>query len=241
MKSILKNGSLRAVAAFATLVAIVFIACISFTSCDSDLNSPILIDQEQNAAKVIVEENDIERTTRASTWYSVSNDIKNRYYNSYRYACNFNTSPNNVQNAPLAIGFYAALNARHNLDYANQGNSTLELLCGQYDWGSYFKRYSSVDEAYFQFDIHRFIKNREYPVVVYAATTKWGSGQIKDNILTVWAVSDDEVKVTKVSEAATPLFGDNNIIILTWEELFDKAIEISSNNTANVAFMHSGI
>ena len=121
------------------------------------------------------------------------------------------------------------------------GNSTLELLCGQYDWGSYFKRYSSVDEAYFQFDIHRFIKNREYPVVVYAATTKWGSGQIKDNILTVWAVSDDEVKVTKVSEAATPLFGDNNIIILTWEELFDKAIETSSNNTANVAFMHSGI
>lgn len=54
MKSILKNGSLRAVAAFATLVAMVFVACV-FVSCDNDVDSIVYSSAEVNPLSIGVQ------------------------------------------------------------------------------------------------------------------------------------------------------------------------------------------
>lgn len=75
------------------------------------------------------------------------------------------------------------------------------------------------------------------PVIVYADSQNWGNANIRHNILTVWAVSNTHVRVTKVSNLPSGDFNYNQIISLTWEEFFQKAITISNNSVANVAFV----
>lgn len=71
MKSILKNGSLRAVAAFATVVAMVFIASV-LVSCDNDGNSV-------SASVIDVNDSILTRTVQSTEYCYVKQTYKNSY------------------------------------------------------------------------------------------------------------------------------------------------------------------
>lgn len=200
--------------------------------------SPVVSTEQQTESSMVT--TGAMQLASSSSWSSVSNTIKNRYYNAYRYASRY--SYNNVQNNPIPVGFYAAFNATHNEDYGFLAGN-LQTLSGQYSNRAKFKSYLNTTDEFSDFKAHikSFVNNKSKPVVIYAKSLPWTNLGIEHNILTVWAVSDNYVRVTKISDQPSQTFGQNNIIELSWTDLFQKAITISSNGVANVAFMSNSI
>ena len=222
-------------------LAVMVFAVVAFSSCDKSMDEPMVpvVTSEQQIDNSMVTTR-TDQLTDSRSWSSVSNTIKNRYYNAYQHASRY--SYTNVENNPIPVGFYAAFNATHNESYGFLvGN--LQTLCGQYSSRAKFKSYWNTPDEFSDFKTHikSFVSNKSRPVVLYAKSLPWTNLGIEDNALTVWAVSDNYVRVTKISDQPNQTFGYNNIIELSWGDLFNKAIQISTTGVANVAFMDSSI
>ena len=224
------------IALFAVLMVVVG---VGFSSCDKNDLEPVPTTSEQQI-DVPMGMTRISEATNSRSWSSVSNTIKNRYYNAYQHASRYSYA--NVENNPIPVGFYAAFNATYNEEYGFLIGD-LQGLCGMYTSRTKFKSYYDLpDEASdFKAHIRSFVTNKARPVVIYAKSQPWTNLEIEHNALTVWAVSDGYVRVTKISDRPNQTFGYNNIIELSWQQLFNKAIEISETSVANVAFMDSRI
>ena len=227
---------------FALLAVLISFAVVTLlSSCDKSMDEPLMpvVASEQQIDNSMV-------TTRTDqlmdsrSWSSVSNTIKNRYYNAYQHASRY--SYTNVENNPVPVGFYAAFNAIYNEEYGFLVGD-LQDLCGMYTSRTKFKSYYDSPDEFSDFKAHirSFVTNKARPVVIYAKSQPWTNLGIEYNALTVWAVSDGYVRVTKISDRPNQTFGYNNIIELSWQQLFNKAIEISAVDVANVAFMDSRI
>lgn len=216
------------------LLSMVITLCL--TSCNEDaiVEKPLNTSEKTTTKSLEVNAVSTPNLARRDGYSRVADEIKNRYYSAYSTASR--RSRNFVVNNPLSVGYYAAINATYNFS-GSGSNDLLSNLCSYNSYHSTFYGYSSGEFRRFKRDIKGFMDNYNKPIVIYAYTQRWGSGNIRDNILTVWATSNDRVKVTRTSDSPNGVFGYNYIIELTWQQLFDKAIEASSHNVANVAFM----
>lgn len=100
--------------------------------------------------------------------------------------------------------------------WAAGSNNTLAALCQTYG-GAYFSSYENNANGLSNFknNIKNFVVATQNPVIVYADSQNWGNANIRHNILTVWAVSNTHVRVTKVSNIPSGDFNYNQIISLT--------------------------
>lgn len=173
----------------------------------------------------------ISKKMDADGWARVDESIKKRYRQGYVDARK-GTGLNNL----ISLGFYTVYNATCKQNWkALDKVEKLKWFCDQHYY-SFFVPYLEKEEFSFQNfknNIIEFITNNNSPVLVHASTYK-----VPNNILVVWAVSDNYVRVTKISDGCPAFdFGNNKIIQLTWKELYDKAIEASDKNLANVGFI----
>lgn len=223
---------------FFSMIAMIMMVTVGsvFTSCSND-DDDFRVPAQETQLDQALDQDSMAPMTRGMnvTWYSVSSTIKNRYYSSYQYASNWSST--NVANHPVAVGFYTALNATHNLNYLYTSGD-LSSLCSQYPSLSKYVGYQDTNDDFNTFKTHitSFVTNKARPVAIYASTQTWSN-----NVLIVWAVSSTGVRVTRISDSPSTNFGNNNIIELTWQNLFDKAIDASSVSVANVAYMDSTI
>jgi hypothetical protein len=224
---------------FFSMIAMIMLVAVGsvFTSCtndDDDFRVPV---QETQLDQALGQDSVAPMTrsvTSSDGWERVSDDIKEAYYNAYLTA----KSNYYLQNCYITVGFNAAYNATHGTYNHSNVQYYLSTLCSNYSGATYHSYTTSQsDKNHFINDIKYFVTNYNAPVVVLAKTNSWGSGNITQNILTVWAVSDDYVRVTKISTTPASQFGNNEIITLTWDDFFYKATNVNANHIANVAVM----
>ena len=226
-------------------------AVVALSSCNKDNDDKTLASTPETEQMELLASARSNTVLRANGWSEVSRYIQNSYYEAYFNAAGGHPSFMNqrqVQYAPNAIGFYAALNATYSKDWVNQGEETLKTLCEVNSGYAHFGNassmaYTSSDKRYFILDVKNFVSQKAKPVVIYAATNPWGPKRLKGNILTVWKVSDTKVVVTRMSDIPNRNFSRNYLIELTWDELFQKGLDISSNSpkVVNVAYIDSSI
>lgn len=216
---------------------ILMICASAFTSCDKQEE----IFEAPQVTNPITEVKEPQMTELRATgnWIESLDSYKENYYSAYRNASNRRNG--NVEKYPMTVGFFSIVNAVFSTSFHQEENFKLNELCDynpNYGWFGIDGTRGYTDEATFQSQIYRFIEKYNRPVAIYATTQPWTKKQITDNILIVWDVSKSHVKVTKISEPPSKKFNNNNIIQLTWNDLFSKAIDASSvtPKVANVAY-----
>jgi len=226
---------------FFSMIAMIMMVAVGsvFTSCTND-DDDFRVPAQETQLDQALDQDSVAPMTRAMnvTWYRVTNTIKNRYYSGFNSATN--NTPSNAYNNPVHVGFYSAYNATYNA--SNSYSSTLNNLYDLYSLNSsytYYKGYPSSNNTSltdFTNHIYDFLRYKHKPVVVLASTQN-----ITSDILIVWAASTSGVRVTRISDGAQSDFGNNNIIELTWQSFYNKAIAASGSSIANVAYMNSSI
>lgn len=226
----------------ALFAVLMIFAVVALSSCDKSMDEPMATIQKTKEDSKPSSE--VASSLRSESYFWVDQEYRNRVSTAFNSACG---SYSNLEYYPMQIGFYAAFNATYNTSYIYVDLPTLNDLCNQsqgYQDMTLYKGYEDTPQKRREFkeDVYEFISRRGRPVVVLAETNPWGSGGETVNILTVWAVNSTYVKVSKISEENNL----NNLVTLTYDQLFDKGIVAASNhgntsNVVNTAYMYRRI
>lgn len=222
---------------FFSMIAMIMMVAVGsvFTSCTNDDDDFPVPAQETQLDQALDQDSVAPMTRAMNSTGEVTTTRKNWYYNGHWYACSYNFANRLTHVVP--VGFFAALNASHSLNYAYWGSGDMQYYCNYYSSLAKFKSYSEGDpddEADFKSNIFNFVKNKQRPVAV---TVKLDSGDY--SVLIVWKVTDTNVVVTRSTDIPQTTFTNNYLITLSWDQLRAKAFNASNQTPrlANVGFM----
>lgn len=229
------KGKMNIVVSFMLML---FVGTVFF-SCDNS-EDPIPLSPKEQAISV----NRDHQETRArafAEWIYVDDQYKQGYFSAHQAASQ--SSFRNVENCFLSVGFFLVINTVNSFSLTDLGQYSLDELArynSSYAWFGDINNQAYSNERSFKKDIKAFVSSYRRPVVVAARTNvQWSRKRMQSNLLTVWAVSEAGVQVTRISDRPPRDFSNSSLFELTWDEFFKKSCGFGIW-VANVVYPYGG-